>query len=214
MPQWTPRLLSPHRASETQPGINMDASLSSFLPTNHRRAPSQLSEAEVLENASNIPVLLPRETLTSYALDADGLQQPSRHGRSMSHPFPSIFHSKKKRNGASGGVANEAAPVEGSCYALSKSPSKAAQNTRSTKATDRDLMTGKCMTCDSTVRWPKELKVFRCTVCLTINDLIPLSTSRRAKDQPGSFDAGTSNKCMQNHQLSLHSKCASLAQLT
>lgn len=213
MPQWTPRLLSPHRASETQPGINLDMSLSSFLPTTHRRAPSQLSEADVLENASNIPVLHPRESLASYALDADGLQQPSRHGRSMSHPFPSIFQSKKKRDGSSGALVNEAAPVEGSCYTLSKSPSKAAQNTRSTKAVDRDLMTGKCMTCDSTVRWPKELKVFRCTVCLTINDLIPLSTSRRAKEQPGIFDAGNSNKCMQNPQLCLHSKCA-LAQST
>lgn len=27
------------------------------------------------------------------------------------------------------------------------------------------------MTCDSTVRWPQGLKVFRCTTCLTINDL-------------------------------------------
>lgn len=206
MPQWTPRLLSPHRASETQPSINMDASLSSFLSTSHRRATSQLSEADVLENASNIPVLLPRESLASYALDGDGLQQPSRHGRSMSHPFPSMFHSRKKRDGSSAALANEAAPAEGSCFTSSKGPANTGQNTRSSKATDRELMTGKCMTCDSTVRWPKELKVFRCTVCLTINDLIPLSTSRRAKDQPGSFDAGTSNKHMQTPQLSSHSK--------
>ena len=34
-------------------------------------------------------------------------------------------------------------------------------------------MTGKCVTCDSTVRWPQDLKVFRCTTCLTINDLEP-----------------------------------------
>lgn len=27
------------------------------------------------------------------------------------------------------------------------------------------------MTCDSTVRWPQDLQVFRCTTCLTINDL-------------------------------------------
>lgn len=206
MPQWTPRLLSPHRASETQPSININASLSSFLPTSHRRATSQLSEADVLENASNIPVLLPRESLASYALDGDGLQQPSRHGRSMSHPFPPMFHSRKNRDGSSAAMANEVAPAEGSSFTSSKGPANTAQNTRSSKAIDRELMTGKCMTCDSTVRWPKELKVFRCTVCLTINDLIPLSTSRRAKNQPDSFDAGTSNKRIQTSQLPSHSK--------
>lgn len=29
------------------------------------------------------------------------------------------------------------------------------------------------MTCDSTVRWPSDLKTFRCVTCLTINDLEP-----------------------------------------
>lgn len=32
------------------------------------------------------------------------------------------------------------------------------------------------MTCDSTVRWPQDLKTFRCTTCLTINDLEPVET--------------------------------------
>ncbi|KAH0544830.1 hypothetical protein FGG08_001059 [Glutinoglossum americanum] len=36
-----------------------------------------------------------------------------------------------------------------------------------------DLVAGNCMTCDSLVRWPRELNVFRCTICLTINDLKP-----------------------------------------
>ena len=31
------------------------------------------------------------------------------------------------------------------------------------------------MTCDATVRWPQGLKVFRCTTCLTINDLEPFT---------------------------------------
>jgi hypothetical protein len=39
-----------------------------------------------------------------------------------------------------------------------------------------NLLTGRCMTCASMVRWPKDLSVFRCTVCLTINDLAPIST--------------------------------------
>lgn len=31
------------------------------------------------------------------------------------------------------------------------------------------------MTCDSKVKWPKGLKVFRCVACLTVNDLEPTS---------------------------------------
>lgn len=33
------------------------------------------------------------------------------------------------------------------------------------------LMTGKCATCGSLVRWPQHLHVFRCTACLMVNHL-------------------------------------------
>ncbi|KAL9128657.1 MAG: hypothetical protein Q9217_002717 [Psora testacea] len=36
---------------------------------------------------------------------------------------------------------------------------------------ERDLVTGKCSTCNSSVRWPRYLDVFRCTVCYMVNDL-------------------------------------------
>lgn len=36
-----------------------------------------------------------------------------------------------------------------------------------------ETATGRCMTCNSTVRWPRNLHVFRCTVCLCVNDLEP-----------------------------------------
>lgn len=35
--------------------------------------------------------------------------------------------------------------------------------------------TGKCSTCDSTMKWPKHLDSFRCQVCLMVNDLKPSS---------------------------------------
>ena len=35
------------------------------------------------------------------------------------------------------------------------------------------METGHCMTCDSKVKWPAGLKVFRCAACLTINDREP-----------------------------------------
>lgn len=36
-----------------------------------------------------------------------------------------------------------------------------------------DLAEGKCQTCNATVRWPRHLKVFRCTDCLMVTDLEP-----------------------------------------
>ncbi|CUS09549.1 unnamed protein product [Tuber aestivum] len=45
--------------------------------------------------------------------------------------------------------------------------------------------TGHCMCCDCTVRWPSDLNVFRCTVCMTINDLKPVpSGPSGAPDTP------------------------------
>ena len=41
---------------------------------------------------------------------------------------------------------------------------------------DKDLVTGRCATCDSLVRWPRRLSTFRCTVCLMVNDLEPNTT--------------------------------------
>jgi E3 ubiquitin-protein ligase HECTD2 len=54
--------------------------------------------------------------------------------------------------------------------------------TKQGKLPEKDLVTGKCMTCDSMVRWPKNLHVFRCTVCMTINDLKPVVLEARRGD--------------------------------
>ena len=40
-----------------------------------------------------------------------------------------------------------------------------------TQNDEKDFVTGKCATCDSLVRWPRHLDVYRCTVCLMVNDL-------------------------------------------
>ncbi len=111
----------------------------------------------------------------------------------MSHPFPSLFSNKKQRHG-------EPLPPVGfeSTDEDSVSPVAARNITYNSKSKqkvpDKDLMTGKCMTCDSMVRWPKELKVFRCTVCLTINDLKPIALEARRGDghrAPVAASAGT-----------------------
>ena len=102
------------------------------------------------------------------------------HSRSFSHPFPSIFGSKKadKR-------PKQGSPFEGTRDARHDAFSnKQSAVENSLPRDDRQPMTGRCMTCDSTVRWPHGLKVFRCTTCLTINDLEHYS--EKGHDAPGS----------------------------
>lgn len=108
-----------------------------------------------------------------------GTSSPSRpsHGRSYSHPFPSIFGSGKKAEKISEVDYNDDAlemltePPFVSTGLSSKD--HMAVNGTSLPNGEKDLVTGKCITCDSLVRWPRQLDVFRCTVCLMVNDLKP-----------------------------------------
>ncbi|KAF4582062.1 hect [Ophiocordyceps camponoti-floridani] len=96
---------------------------------------------------------------------------PHRHSRSMSNPFPSLFHSKKKRQ-------DSTAPLPPSCLELECEGGAApAQSLRRQKRGgpfgSKEFINGNCMTCASLVKWPKELNTFKCTICSTVNDLIP-----------------------------------------
>jgi E3 ubiquitin-protein ligase HECTD2 len=174
MPPWSNRLLSGSSRNELGPStINSN-------PTSPGRS-TRLSETEILENAYGIPSL-PPPPHASYG--ASNTSKPTRtpsHGRSMSHPFPSLFSGKKRRTADSAGAAGFESTDDDTA-----SPDAARDNsqtpTSKQKVPDKDLTTGKCMTCDSMVRWPKNLKVFRCTVCLTINDLIPVILEARRGD--------------------------------
>jgi E3 ubiquitin-protein ligase HECTD2 len=98
------------------------------------------------------------------------------HTRSFSHPFPSFFGggSKKseKRNLKNKLSVEFTGHDEENGNGRPSQPSGTPSRNSSVK-NGSEPMTGKCMTCDSTVRWPRDLKVFRCTVCLTVNDLEP-----------------------------------------
>ena len=106
-----------------------------------------------------------------------GTSSPSRpgHRRSHSHPFPSI-------SGSGNRADNIAEPAfdDDILETLNGSPSTSiklaskdhkAANGTSLQNGEKNLVTGKCVTCDSRVRWPRHLTVFRCTVCLMVNDL-------------------------------------------
>ncbi|KAF5661082.1 hypothetical protein FHETE_8614 [Fusarium heterosporum] len=101
-----------------------------------------------------------------------------QHTRSMSQPFPSLFSSKKKRQNSVGapppdlGFADDDAAMR---RQAPKSQTQTPSHTRNGPAGSKDFATGSCMTCGSLVRWPRELKVFKCTICMTVNDLEPLS---------------------------------------
>ena len=105
-----------------------------------------------------------------------------QHNRSFSHPFPSFFSSKrneKKHGNRQGNKDTVPAEADGPPDGTSDfKATAAATNNSKTPRGDRQPVTGKCMTCDSTVRWPQGLKVFRCTTCLTINDLEPFVEPR------------------------------------
>ena len=108
-----------------------------------------------------------------------GTSSPSRpsHGRSCSHPFPSIFGSGKKAEKIPEIDCNDDA-LETATESPFVSTGLASKDHMAANGTplqneEKDLVTGKCITCDSLVRWPRYLDVFRCTVCLMVNDLKP-----------------------------------------
>ena len=100
-----------------------------------------------------------------------------RHGRSFSHPFPSIFGGSK-RSEKGNVVRREGDAGVDSTDDESSFMRKPGRVKRDNSLTEKEPITGRCMTCDSTVRWPREVKVFRCVTCQTINDLEPFLDSQ------------------------------------
>lgn len=102
-----------------------------------------------------------------------GTSSPSRpsHGRSYSHPFPSIFGGGKKAEKITDIDYNDDA-LETLTESSFVSTGLASKDHMAANG-EKDFVTGRCITCDSLVRWPRHLDVFRCTVCLMVNDLKP-----------------------------------------
>ncbi|RBR24112.1 uncharacterized protein FIESC28_03012 [Fusarium coffeatum] len=100
------------------------------------------------------------------------------HTRSMSQPFPSLFSSKKKRQNSVGAPPPDLGFADDDAVMPRQAPKTHVRNPSQNgngPAGNKDFATGNCMTCGSLVRWPRELKVFKCTICTTVNDLEPLS---------------------------------------
>ncbi|OTB12914.1 hypothetical protein K445DRAFT_320409 [Daldinia sp. EC12] len=133
------------------------------------RRPRGNSRRPEFEPLRNIPVQVDSSS------DDDDIpvtkpNRPAQHSRSMSHPFPSLFSSKKKKNAR---PDDESGSGD---FTADIGPKPIPQQNMAPRMIPRgpqDFATGNCMTCASLVRWPKELYIFRCTICLTINDLKP-----------------------------------------
>ncbi|KAJ5893401.1 hypothetical protein N7495_005092 [Penicillium taxi] len=99
------------------------------------------------------------------------------HSRSISHPFTPPFSALGKKFGKNARKQakwdsdsdSDEATYTGNSAVIS--PVKD-QPKGSAKG---DLAEAKCQTCNSTVRWPRHLKVFRCSTCLMITDIIESS---------------------------------------
>lgn len=108
------------------------------------------------------------------------------HSRSFSHPFPSFLgrkRSDKKHGSKQESLVFDSTDEEVS-YGRVSGPQRVTGHTVP-NIVEKEPVTGKCMTCDSTVRWPQGLKVFRCTICLTINDLEPFLEVKSGAPTPG-----------------------------
>ncbi|KAK7948853.1 ubiquitin protein ligase [Apiospora aurea] len=108
------------------------------------------------------------------------------HSRSMSHPFPSLFSSKKKKApiGLDESTDDDYTPPKPPGMTSGPSMPSTSTTARKPQRGPIDFRNGNCMTCGGLVRWPKELDVFRCTICLTINDLKPLEHSNGDAAKP------------------------------
>ncbi|KAG5983401.1 hypothetical protein E4U55_008251 [Claviceps digitariae] len=105
----------------------------------------------------------------------------SRHARSISNPFPSFLNgSFHKKAATSQADVNGPKTSHLDAGTMAGGPSVANPKHKRHPTGSKDFATGNCMTCGSLMRWPKDLKVFKCTICATINDLaIPSADSGR-----------------------------------
>lgn len=183
MPSWPTRLLhgSPQASNHSTPPVFRNHG----QPMNNdSQRDVQSQEKDFADGSAFAP-----SSSSAGAISARALQ----HGRSLSHPFLSSLaihgeRGRKREEVISGGVEN----LDGLTFSLA--PASLSTNAQMDTAhkspiqqRDSDLVSGKCATCDSLVRWPRHLNVFRCAVCLMVNDLKQL-TMRSSNDHGCLFD--------------------------
>ena len=172
MPSWSTRLLSGTSSVSSPLTTPTIPHIEEVIPS------IQSSELRGRKNSITAKSDLQATISTGPSSGASPRHKPTRHGRSISHPFPSRPSSRNKlETRARGdlaevdmedlehdeGMESESGPLHNIPQTFS--------HKGATQQMERDLVFGKCATCDSMVRWPRHLDVYRCSVCLMINDL-------------------------------------------
>ncbi|KAL2821372.1 hypothetical protein BDW59DRAFT_110562 [Aspergillus cavernicola] len=150
------------------------------VPTVPSRSPNRLRNVETN----------PRVTGTAFVSPPSPPPFRGRHSRSISQPFtaaPSAGAVGKRRNKSISlevtlDTDDDDDDDDDEIYLpnhISTSPRKGVPR----PPPKDDLTIGKCMLCNSTVRWPRHLNVFRCTECLTVSDLEPYQEARDSGGQ-------------------------------
>lgn len=134
-------------------------------PSNLPRAPPRAPASEItkkrLPERQNAPTMA---TMTGSAPTS-----PRRgHHRSISHPFPFPGLGKRRDKGKANMWESDSDSDEVTfpTDSVDGSPRKDSKG-------GGDLAEAKCQTCNSTVRWPRNLTTFRCSACLMVTDLEP-----------------------------------------
>jgi len=166
MPSWSARLLSSPAPPSRNPVPSGGASTHDAPP---KTPPSAIDASST--PLHGVPVLQAMHTRGSPP-SVSPVRRPSHHGRSISHPFPSLFSSgrRNERSGEQNAIEGGVDPTDDEVEydkPLPRTPSQKA----AAQSTDKSLVAGRCATCGSLVRWPQHLEVYRCTACLMINDL-------------------------------------------
>ena len=162
MPSWPSRFLSSSSATPNPTTISVND-----------RPISPRTQVDDLHSTGTSARFNPPLASTEFYSSSNSASRP-RHGRSISHPFPSLFGNGKRTDrkvdldqleAELDGLNDNTGIVAGNEITRTSSEREKSQ------PSENDLVVGKCATCDSLVRWPRHLDVYRCSVCLMINDL-------------------------------------------
>lgn len=195
MPSWPARnnpLSSPpnsqnhhhHFPSPPQPQSHPHPSVPRALPQDVPILPSRpVASNPVLAMASSSSSSSPR--------------QHRGHTRSISHPFNGVLSGrgvgKKHNRSISKDLLMDSDDDDGDPYEfsftpmpLASSPKKQSMPRPQPADSAEDFATGRCLTCSTMMRWPKNLSTFRCTECLMVNDLeVPGDNNKPAVPRKG-----------------------------
>lgn len=166
-----------HRSSGRLVAPSNDSARGSHVisPSRSRGHPRMTSD-DVLDIAYGIPTL---QSPPDPRRPTNSTSPGHGHMRSASHPFTALFSNRSKNPAIRSGHVETAENGNVSSNRDSHQPFTG----RNGQVLEKGLTQGKCMTCNSDVRWPKQLDVFRCTICQTINDIHP---TKHGHDSEGS----------------------------